>query len=561
MSYRGNRTQVKKVYDRVRRAAYTKLKQLYPELTSEDKFYRFIRLYKAIYQGFSADAKEVYKGRKFTLEGGYTNYDKKTINAAKMVSSRMVKLSFSEKTNITIDNAEKELIQQGDKKVPTQKLNEWFQKQIKANQLLSDLIKYGERSFYAIGGIAATPRVIDGMVEFDFTDADLYIPLSWRKGRITECVTAEILRVKQVYYLLVIEHTIEIADNGDTIATETSRMFKGDKQGTSFTKDVKDIDKVLPGYADIEYSGINEIFTVYSTNAMTNSKDYDTPLGMSVFGDATDTLTCLAEAMDVFYSEMKNGRKRIVVPTQLLKERTDPTTGKPIKWFDASSDVYQAFNSNSQNAEIKDMTTVLRVTDILNAIQGLLNILAVEVGESAGTYTFNSESGAITATEVISKNSDTFKTKKLHEQKWSMFLEKLIKKTLKLVEMSVDSEALETVEDVMPEVNWDDLKITVEFDDSIVVDDKANREEARVEVGQGLMSKYTYLTEERNMSHEDAMKELERIRKEDEEDMLSVTGGGGGNNDPLFEQCVLKKMAEGKDEESAKRSCRNQKQE
>jgi len=64
--------------------------------------------------------------------------------------------------------------------------------------------------------------------------------------------------------------------------------------------------------------------------------------------------------------------------------------------------------------KIIDNTVEIRIESIRLAIQTLLNILSVQVGFSAGYLSFDA-GGLKTATEVISENSKTYKTKQAYE--------------------------------------------------------------------------------------------------------------------------------------------------
>src|SRR5690606_36297535 len=75
----------------------------------------------------------------------------------------------------------------------------------------------------------------------------------------------------------------------------------------------------------------------------------------------------------------------------------------------------QAFDFKDDNSqEIYDNSVEIRVEEHAKAIQTLLDILAMQGGFSAGTFTFDSQ-GVKTATEVVSENSKTFRTKNSHE--------------------------------------------------------------------------------------------------------------------------------------------------
>ena len=56
--------------------------------------------------------------------------------------------------------------------------------------------------------------------------------------------------------------------------------------------------------------------------------------------------------------------------------------------------------------------------------------------------------------------------------------------------------------------------ITVTFGDSVMVDEETEKKTAQTECQIGLRSKLSYLMQYRNMSEEEALKEIERIKAE-----------------------------------------------
>ena len=84
------------------------------------------------------------------------------------------------------------------------------------------------------------------------------------------------------------------------------------------------------------------------------------------------------------------------------------------RYFDSTDEAYVAFKTDDTDAlKIQDNTVSLRVTEHEQAINAFLSMLCLQVGFSAGTFTFDKASGIKTATEVISENSKTYKTIKV----------------------------------------------------------------------------------------------------------------------------------------------------
>ena len=74
-----------------------------------------------------------------------------------------------------------------------------------------------------------------------------------------------------------------------------------------------------------EYEEIQEVDTreplfVYITTALANNFNPDSPIGISQYANAIDTLKSLNTAFDALNSEIKLGKKRIIVPATSMRD-------------------------------------------------------------------------------------------------------------------------------------------------------------------------------------------------------------------------------------------------
>ena len=158
--------------------------------------------------------------------------------------------------------------------------------------------------------------------------------------------------------------------------------------------------------------------------------------------------------------------------------------------------------------KIQDNTVELRVEEHISAINALLNTLCLQLGFSAGTFTFDQAQGLKTATEIISENSKTYKTIKANQLQVKCAIEKIIRGIIevgKLYDVKFGGLNLKDV---------GEYEINVVFDDSILQDRQTNINEGIMLMNNGVMSKFTYMTKILGMTEEEAMQELERIRNE-----------------------------------------------
>ena len=160
--------------------------------------------------------------------------------------------------------------------------------------------------------------------------------------------------------------------------------------------------------------------------------------------------------------------------------------------------------------KIQDNTVSLRVGEHEQAINALLSILCLQMGFSAGTFTFDRAQGLKTATEVISENSKTYKTIKSNQLQIKAAIDRVVDAIVQVASLY--------------DVHWNGTSIRalsapgwetkVVFDDSILQDRQTNINEGILLANNGLMSKKRFLMEKLGYTEEEAAQELEEIKQE-----------------------------------------------
>ena len=181
------------------------------------------------------------------------------------------------------------------------------------------------------------------------------------------------------------------------------------------------------------------------------------------------------------------------------------------RYFDASDEAYEALSTDSPDSlKIQDNSIELRVDEHERAINAFLSILCLQVGFSAGTFTFDRATGLKTATEVISENSKTYKTIKGHQLQVKMAIAKIIDAIVQiasLYDMKWNGYSIKA----LASQGWE---TKVVFDDSILQDRQTNINEGILLIGNGLMSKKRFMVEKLGYTEEEAVQELMEIEKE-----------------------------------------------
>lgn len=367
--------------------------------------------------------------------------------AAKKIAS----LVFNEQAEIKLDD------EQADKFIKTQLQDDRFTKNFE---------RYLE-SCLALGGLAMRPYVDDDRVRVSFIQAPVFLPLQSNTQDVSSAaiVTKTIKSEgnKQKYYTL-----IEFHEWSKDNYTVTNELYRSDNQNVVGSRVLlselyEDLEEV------VELNGLSRpLFTYLKTPGM-NNKDINSPLGLSIFDNAKTTIDFLNTTYDEFMWEVKMGQRRVAVPTQMIKteynQNGDKVTVK--REFEAGHNVYEQFDSGDMDKGIgiTDLTTPIRSDDYIKAINKGLSLFEMQIGVSAGMFSFDGKSMK-TATEIVSENSDTYQMRNSIVSLVEQSLKELIISMLEL------AKAYKLYSGNIPEMD----KISVNLDDGVFTDRNAELE-------------------------------------------------------------------------------------
>ncbi len=334
---------------------------------------------------------------------------------------------------------------------------------------------------FALGTVAFIPRVVgmeiteagpragsaDGIV-LDYVTVENIWPLAWKNGTITECAFSSIVTVNgESYCYLQIHHKV----NGlYDIENRIYRYRNGNLDDEVNLTDVSGFERVPP----VVHTKTDRRQFVIDRPNIANNFDYSVPLGISVYANAVDVLRGVDIAYDSYVNEFSLGKKRIMVKPSA----TEYLDGEPI--FDADDVVFYVLPEDLQDgAVITPIDMTLRTAEHNTGIQDQLNLLSSKCGFGERYYRFDGGSVA-TATQVISENSTMFRTIKKHE----IVLEQVLMELCRII-LRLGNEAMNAGLD-------EDVEISVDFDDSIIEDKTAERNNDRQDLAAGIMNDWEY---------------------------------------------------------------------
>lgn len=492
-----------------------------------NQFYYFgIFPWKYIYKGFYKPWHRVLSP---TLKDPMRKRNIETMGIAKAVCAELAGLIWSEQCEVHVSSG-KEL---GENE--TDPLDDYIQKVLKDNAFFTKMQEHIEQSL-ALGGGAlkvwAEADHLDGKpvlgsehIEIGYAMADQFVPTAWTNAKVTEGVFISREAKNGYYYTRLEWHKW----NGTTYVVE-NELFRSEIKNIKNAGGEVEPQDILGFRYPLQtiYPFLNEstliehvedsLFYYYRT-AIANNIDDNSPLGVSIYANALATLHALDICYDSFVREFVLGKKRIIVPASAIRVVYDPETQERKRYFDANDEVYEALATEDQEQlKIHDNSVELRVEEHISAINAFLGTLCLQLGFSAGTFTFDKSQGLKTATEVISENSKTYKTIKSHQLQIKEAIEKMIKGIVNVADLY----DIEYKGQRVGNMANDDLEIKVIFDDSILQDRQTNVNEGIVLVNNRLMSKLTYMEKVLGMTREEALKEIEKIKKENQINTIAV---------------------------------------
>ena len=305
-------------------------------------------------------------------------------------------------------------------------------------------------------------NIVNGKLDFNVYSAKSIMPLTIHNNQITECA-----------FVQDNTKTYEICahlKNSDGLY-EIHRISVNKENGK---------EKVTKVSVPLE----TPLFHIIYPNIV-NNIDVDSPYPISIFANAIDTLESLDNKYDSYDNEFVLGRKRVYVAAEAFNVNKE--TGEIERVFDP----YDPLIYNLPSSVNKDgtATTLVRTdSDTLRAIehqlaiQDELNYLAQKVG--LGNEYYRLEKGRVmTATQVISEKSDTFRNKKRHEKPLKKGILDIIESFMRLYNEVIEANTF----------SEEDIKtLDVRFDDSIIEDTESQKTSDRIDVDKGIMSRIEY---------------------------------------------------------------------
>ena len=434
---------------------------------------------------------KVYSGKK-KLE-----LERKTLNLPAKVCQRWADLLLNEKVEI---NSADEYTQT--------KLNHLLKQvnfKVRGNNLLE--------TAFAIGGCFLIQYWDGEKTNQKYITQEYMYPITYDSGRLIEAAFASQKTIDGKTYVYLETHLKDPQTGAyvvDNALLKTNDIKHGDGAGlvevdASFYEE----HGILPKW---ETGSLTPLFQRIAPN-VANRDDFNSPWGTSVFSGAVDIFASCDAIYDSFYKEFLLGKKRIFVTDGVANinyvQNGDKT--ETVQVFDPNDEVfYRIPDMDEGTPPIQPVDMALRVSDHATALQTQLNLLSQSVGFGSDGFKWDL-GGVTTATQVISQNSEMFRTIKKHEAMLEDALIDMARGLLYVEAVFAGDEAIKL-----------DAEITVDFDDSIIEDTAEIKRQAMLELNVGLISMTEYYRQVYKLGDQQAQKYATKMLAERVAEMKAI---------------------------------------
>lgn len=327
---------------------------------------------------------------------------------------------------------------------------------------------------YCALGTGAFVEYLDGEdIRIDYIRADMIYPLSWDSRGIQECAFASNIHNQYGDCIYIQMHVLE---NG--MYKIENHMIVDDENGFKEVELPEDIEEVFYTRNDVP------LFQIVKPNII-NNYDLKNPMGISVYANAIDVLKEIDMAFDALDVEIETGRRMVFLSSDMFFPDKNGNTMNVI----GNKEKVLRYIGGMDEQMIKDFSPTLRTNDIKDTIQFQLNLLSEKCGMGTNQFEFTMR-GTKTATEIISEDSDLYQNLKKHE----IILEEAIVGMIYAIESLGGGFSIK--------------EIQVNFDDSIIQDKSAERQQYKEEVAAGLMGPVEYRMRVYNEDEETAQRKI-----------------------------------------------------
>lgn len=477
----------------------------------QSDYYAHIDMWRSWWRGYYKKFHEVTESR---LDGSVCKRNMASLRMPKRACEDWASLLLNDKTTITVKDAASArwLLGEDDQQTGGElgRLDFWPN----ANALVELAFRSGTGAFVLgvenvsvhHGAVEPSP---DACLFVDYLPAECILPLTIRHGKIVEAAFASEVTVEGKSCIYLQTHRLE----GGQYRITNEYFTSEDEDSENATYEPMQLPE---GMADSLLTGNNiPWFSVFSPAVVKNIVG-GPGLGMSVFSEALDQAGQCDLAFDNYSRDIYLGGKKVFYNKDMVKRYVDKDGKEHIITPDNLRQQLfihtEGFDPDAE-PDWHEYNPDLRVEANSQAVQDALNYFSFKVGLGTHHYQFTGAGTVKTATEYIGDRQDMVQHANRHQIKIEAALLQILKAILWAGKSLLGA-------DVDP-----DTPITVNFDDSYIMDSATRRAQDKDDALSGFIPKYRYNMEWRGMSEEEAKKAVQESSDETASGTLQFGNG------------------------------------
>lgn len=343
----------------------------------------------------------------------------------------------------------------------------------------------------AKGGILFKPYIVGEKIRIDCVQGDRFFPVSYDSDKqLTDVICVAQMTAGKVLYTRLEEHQFI---NGRYIIT--NKAYKSYHSG--FLGSPCSLGEVEE-WADIQpettMTGLEKPLFVYFKMPFANNIDDTSPLGVSIYSRAVETIEQLDRQYSRFLWEYEGGELAIHASEDLFQHERSRGGKGSAKLPDGKERLYKMLDGlNDEGKNLFDtFSPTLRDSSFLNGLNTLLKEIEQQCGLAFGTLS-DPQSVDKTATEIIQTKQESYST--------IADIQKALEHSLRHLVQSIDT--LTTAGGLAQNGEYE---VAFNWDDSIIVDKESRKQMFWQYVSAGKFPMWKFLTEFEGYTEDEAKK-------------------------------------------------------
>jgi len=433
-----------------------------------------------------------------------------SLNMTKTAARRLASICFNEKCDVNIGSlkASEDENVEGNGSDDSDTVQAFVKQVLEDNDFKNKYEAELEKGI-ALGDFAMRPYVDStdhDKIKIAWIRADQFYPLKSNTNGVSEaCIASVTARTNAnhstTYFTLLEFHRW----HGDDYVI-TNELYSSDSPDV-----VGNQVPLSEAYEDIEpeavLHGLTHPLFAYFKTPCANNKALESPLGTGLVDNSHEVLDAINITHDQFVREVKMGKRRIIVPDQMVT-----FNAAHVATFDTDEDTFLSSNDDSDDFKPQDVTSDIRTQDYKDALDRFIKEFEVQIGLSNGTFSQADSSGDVTATQVVSDNSMTYQTRSSY---LTMIEQSITELVYAIVEVGSASELYtDGAKPLTVEADMDDLDINVQFDDGVFVDKKSQADYITELLAANLIPKWYAIMKVNDLPESEAKKWAEELNDE-----------------------------------------------